>query len=102
MAKRKETVPDYEKSPWMRFLFSWEFILLLILVGIQIMNSMISPNYLNAGSISTAMMNFLDKSFMIFPMTMILLLGRSISLSVQPLLYQRSAWDSFISRPDLW
>jgi len=21
MAKRKETVPDYEKSPWMRFLF---------------------------------------------------------------------------------
>lgn len=81
MAKRKETVPDYEKSPWMRFLFSWEFILLLILVGIQIMNSMISPNYLNAGSISTAMMNFLDKSFMIFPMTMILLLGE-IDISI--------------------
>lgn len=77
----KDSTPEYEKPTWMRVIFSWEFILLVILIGIQIMNAAISPNYLNAGSISTAMMNFLDKSFMIFPMTMILLLGE-IDISI--------------------
>lgn len=77
----KELIPDYERPAWMRVIFSWEFILLLILVAIQIMNASISPNYLSLPSINTAMMNFLDKCFMIFPMTMILLLGE-IDISV--------------------
>lgn len=64
-----------------KFIFTWEFILLLIFFGIQVINTSLSPNYLSQGSLSTALMNFLDKSFMIFPMAMILLLGE-IDISV--------------------
>ncbi|RGW13381.1 ABC transporter permease [Enterococcus asini] len=74
-------IPDHEKSGLVKFIFSWEFILLLIFFIIQFVNASLSPNYLSLGSINTALMNFLDKCFMIFPMTMILLLGE-IDISV--------------------
>lgn len=70
-----------KKSGFKKYLFSWEFILLIIFFIIQIVNTSLSPNYLSVGSIDTAFMNFLDKCFMIFPMTMILLLGE-IDISV--------------------
>ena len=63
------------------FFFQWEFILVIILIGIFIMNSSLSPNFLRVQTFLNAPMSFLDKAFMVLPMTFVLLLGK-IDISV--------------------
>ena len=64
-----------------RLAFQWEWLLVLIFILIHIINSIISPYYLNAGTILNAPMNFLDKAFIVFPMMMVIILG-NIDISV--------------------
>jgi len=66
---------------WKRFFFQWEWLLALIFVLVHIINSSISPYYLNIGTFLNAPMNFLDKAFIVFPMMMVIILGR-IDISV--------------------
>ncbi len=65
----------------MRFLMKWETILFLILVLLNVVNSLISPYYLNFPGLMDASLTFLDKSFIVFPMAMIILIGE-IDISV--------------------
>jgi rhamnose transport system permease protein len=66
---------------WKLFFFQWEWLLALIFIFVHIINSLISPYYLNAGTFLNAPMNFLDKAFIVFPMMMVIILG-NIDISV--------------------
>lgn len=69
-----------EKSP-RSFFLRWEFLLLGLLVAINIMNVSISPNYLQANNLFTAINSFLIKGFIAMPMAYLLMMG-DIDLSV--------------------
>jgi rhamnose transport system permease protein len=66
---------------WKQFFFQWEWFLTLIFILVHIINSFISPYYFNRDLILGAPMNFLDKAFIVFPMMMVIILGR-IDISV--------------------
>jgi rhamnose transport system permease protein len=61
--------------------FQWEWLLALIFILIHVVNSYISPYYLNVGTFLNAPMNFLDKAFIVFPMMLVIILG-NIDISV--------------------
>jgi rhamnose transport system permease protein len=73
------------KAPGMsdvaRFMMKWETLLFAILIVLNVVNSSISPYYLSFGGLMDASLSFLDKSFIVFPMVMIILLGE-IDISV--------------------
>jgi rhamnose transport system permease protein len=66
---------------WKRFLFQWEWLLCVIFIFIHIINSFLSPYYLNADTFLSAPMNFLDKAFIVLPMMLVIILG-NIDISV--------------------
>ena len=59
----------------------WEFLLVLIFLGVNAMNIYLNPKYLNAYNLFTNINNFLVKAYIALPMAYILLLG-DIDLSV--------------------
>jgi len=59
----------------------WESLLVLMFIAVNVMNICISPNYLKADNLFTAISNFLVKGFIAFPMAFILVIGE-IDLSV--------------------
>lgn len=63
-----------------KFFFQWEWLLVLILIGILIMNASLSP-YFTGTAILDATANFMDKGFMVFAMVFVILLGE-IDISV--------------------
>ncbi|AGC67504.1 ribose transport system permease protein RbsC [Thermoclostridium stercorarium subsp. stercorarium DSM 8532] len=64
-----------------KIFFQWEWMLVLIFILINIINSLISPYYLNAGNLLNATMTFMDKAFILLPMTFVIILG-AIDISV--------------------
>ncbi len=64
-----------------RFFLQWEWMLVLIFIIINIINASISEYYLNASRLIDATMTFLDKAFIVLPMTYIIILG-DIDISV--------------------
>lgn len=64
-----------------RFFFQWEWMLVLIFILINIINSNLSPYYLNIKQFVGATSTFLDKAFIVLPMTFVILLG-DIDISV--------------------
>ena len=67
------------------FFFQWEWMLLVIFIGINIMNISISSNYLNLDNIMSVMIIFLDKAIMVYGIMMVLLLGE-IDISIASIL----------------
>ena len=76
-----KTLKTEKPWSWRNFFFQWEWLLAIIFVLVQVINSSISPYYLNIGTFLNAPMNFLDKAFIVFPMMMVIILGR-IDISV--------------------
>jgi rhamnose transport system permease protein len=66
---------------WKQFFFQWEWLLALIFILVHVINSLISPYYLNINTFLNAPMNFLDKAFIVFPMMMVIIMG-NIDISV--------------------
>ncbi|MCL2043962.1 MAG: ABC transporter permease [Treponema sp.] len=66
---------------WKIFFLQWEWLLAVIFILVHVINSIISPWYLNVGTFLNAPMNFLDKAFIVFPMMMVIILGK-IDISV--------------------
>ncbi len=64
-----------------KILLRWESILILVLILVNIFNAMSSPYYLNVTGLLDATRDFMDKSFIVFPMAMIILMGE-IDISV--------------------
>ncbi|WP_141501895.1 ABC transporter permease [Paenibacillus luteus] len=66
---------------WKSFLLQWEWMLVLIFIGINIMNMSLSEYYWSFDSLRDATMTFLDKAFIVLPMVLIIILG-DIDISV--------------------
>lgn len=79
--KSGRTISAVRERSWKRLLFRWEFLLVLIFVGVNAMNIAISPYYLDAYNLFTNINGFLTKALIALPMAYILLLG-DIDLSV--------------------
>lgn len=79
--KSGRTIQAEQPRSLKTFFFKWEWFLLLIFVGINIMNSVISPYYLSVTGLFTATSSFLEKSFVALLMAYVLILG-DIDISV--------------------
>jgi rhamnose transport system permease protein len=66
---------------WKRFFFQWEWLLVIVFILVNVMNSVLSPWYLSASTFLSAPMNFLDKAFIVLPMMLVIILG-NIDISV--------------------
>ncbi|WP_208590645.1 ABC transporter permease [Gracilibacillus suaedae] len=75
------TIENSQPFSWKRLFLQWEWMLVLLIIAIFMMNSSISPYFLNYTSVTDATMTFLDKAFIVFPMVMIMLM-REIDISV--------------------
>lgn len=79
--KSGRTISSVKDRSIKTLLVRWEFLLVLIFLGVNVMNVCLSPNYLNAYNLFTNINNFLVKAYIALPMAYILLLG-DIDLSV--------------------
>ena len=66
---------------WKEFFFQWEWLLVLIFISVIVICSILSPYFLSVNVFLSAPMSFLDKAFIVFPMMMVIMLGR-IDISV--------------------
>ncbi|WP_309083416.1 ABC transporter permease [Chelativorans sp.] len=74
-------VPDRLDSPLRSAVFSWEMLLVLVAVAIFIVNSISSPYFLNAWSLSDLTFNFTEKGLIALAMALLIIAGE-IDLSV--------------------
>lgn len=79
--KSGRTISDVRERSVKSLLLRWEFLLVLIFVGVNAMNISLSPYYLDAYNLFTNINGFMTKALVALPMAYILLLG-DIDLSV--------------------
>lgn len=79
--KSGRTISAEKKTSWKQSLLKWETLLILLFIAVNIMNSIVSPNYLSVSGLFTATSSFLEKAFIALPMAYILVLGE-IDISV--------------------
>lgn len=79
--KSGRTISSVRERSFKTLLFRWEFLLVLIFIGVNAMNIGLSPYYLDAYNLFTNINGFLTKALIALPMAYILLLG-DIDLSV--------------------
>jgi rhamnose transport system permease protein len=66
---------------WSRSLLRWEVFLALVLIADLVINSLISPYFLDPVTLSDATFNFTEKALIALPMAL-LIIGREIDVSV--------------------
>ncbi len=66
---------------WRGFFFQWEWLLVVVLFLVIVVNSIISPYFLTLSTFTSTPSIFLDKAFIVFPMMLVMILGR-IDISV--------------------
>src|SRR5208337_3281608 len=66
---------------WRTFFFQWEWLLVLIFIAVNIVNSTLSPYYFTTDTFLSTPQSFLDMAFLVLPMTMVIILGM-IDISV--------------------
>lgn len=81
MAKTNRVIAIEQKFTWKKFFLQWEWLLVVLFIGINIMNMNLSPYYMNSSGLLTATSSFLEKAFIALPMAYILVLGE-IDISV--------------------
>jgi len=74
-------IPDRLDSPLKSTLFSWEMLLVLVAIAIFVINSLASPYFLNAWSLSDLTFNFTEKGLIALAMALLIIAGE-IDLSV--------------------
>ena len=80
--RNEETGIGIEKPfSWREFLFQWEWMLVGVLLLVIVVNSNISPYFLNLDTFIRTPATFLDKGFIVFPMMFVLILAK-IDISV--------------------
>ena len=73
---------DFERTGGLgRFFLRWEWLLVLIFLAVNVVNTSLSEYYLNLDTFLQTPMSFLDKAFLVLPMTFIIILG-NIDISV--------------------
>ena len=76
-----QTIISHKEFNLKEFFFQWEWVLLLIFAIVNMINTCLSPYYLNGSQLLSATTTFLDKAFIVLPMAFILILG-DIDISV--------------------
>jgi rhamnose transport system permease protein len=74
-------IVDKEAFRWSTLFLRWEFILAVLLLGVMVMGTVISPYFLDMWTLSDATFNFSEKAIIALPMAL-LILTREIDLSV--------------------
>ena len=74
-------IPDRLDNPLRSAVFSWEALLVLVAIAIFIVNSLASPYFLNAWSLSDLTFNFTEKALIALAMALLIISGE-IDLSV--------------------
>ncbi len=74
-------IPDRLRSPLIRMIASWEFLLLCVGVAIFFLNVQASPYFLDPWNLSDATFNFTEKAMIAFAMALVIISGE-IDLSV--------------------
>ncbi len=71
------------ERPWSlrAFFLQWEWLLALIFVAINVVNSTLSPYYFSVDTFLQTPKNFLDIAFLVLPMTLVIIMG-NIDISV--------------------
>ncbi len=77
----RSEVLDKEPFRWANLFLRWEFILALLLAGVMVLGTLISPYFLDIWTLSDATFNFSEKAIIALPMAL-LILTREIDLSV--------------------
>jgi rhamnose transport system permease protein len=77
----KRDILDKKDFSLKGFFLQWEWMLVIILVAVFLINSFLSPYFFNYPSLRDGTMTFLDKAFIVFPMAMVMIL-RDIDISV--------------------
>ena len=85
-------VLDKEPFRWSDFFLRWEFILALLLVGVMVMGTVISPYFFDIWTLSDATFNFSEKAIVALPMAL-LILTREIDLSIAAIIALASSWS---------
>ncbi|WP_332701316.1 ABC transporter permease [Devosia sp.] len=75
------SLPDRLDNPLRSAVLSWESLLVLVALGIFILNSLASPYFLNAWSLSDLTFNFTEKALIALAMALLIISGE-IDLSV--------------------
>jgi rhamnose transport system permease protein len=81
MAAVERTIQVRRDWSWRSFFFQWEWLLVLIFIAVNIVNSTLSPYYFSLDTFLGTPMTFLDKAFLVLPMIMVIILG-NIDISV--------------------
>ncbi len=79
--KSGRTISDVREHSLKTLMVRWEFLLVLIFLGVNIMNACLSPYYLNFDFLMMNINTFMVKGIVALPMAYVLLLG-DIDLSV--------------------
>lgn len=74
-------IESHRKFNLKSFLFQWEWLLVLLLVFINVINISLSENYWDFNNLMSAVQMFLDKAILVFPMMLVILLGE-IDISI--------------------
>lgn len=75
------TLQDNRSFEAKRFFLRWEWMLVLLLIIINIYNTITAPGYWSSGLVDYGLRDFMDKAIMVFPMMLVILLGE-IDVSV--------------------
>lgn len=81
MGKTNRVISAEIKFSWKKFFLQWEWFLVILFIGINIMNANLSPYYMNSSGLLNATSSFLEKAFIALPMAFVLVLGE-IDISV--------------------
>ena len=89
MAKQTRVIIAEQEFSWKKFFLKWEWFLVLIFIGVNILNICVSPLdkstglpiYMSLTGLFNATLSFLEKAFIALPMAYILVLG-DIDISV--------------------
>ena len=77
----RRRIPDRLDNPVRSAVFSWESLLVLVALAIFVLNSLASPYFLNAWSLSDLTFNFTEKGLIALAMALLIISGE-IDLSV--------------------
>ena len=65
----------------LNIVFKWEWLLVILIIGISIVNGRLSPHFWSYTGIMDSLAVFLEKGFMVLSMTLVLIIG-DIDISV--------------------
>ena len=78
---KKNSVPDFLPAGKLNKFVRWESFLVIILFGVCVLNSFLSPYFLDPWNLSDATFNFTEKALIALPMAL-LIIAREIDISV--------------------